>query len=305
MNTRLPSAARRFGFWTACAAAVVFHLSPALAPTASAAQNRWEPGVYMTEAVANVMAGAKAVSDFSEYGYTPNTCFLAAFLKQRGSAAMNVPMERGTAYMILGGGDSDATDVDIDVTDEAGRVVARDNKDDGSPVVLFTPARSGKYAVRLTLWSGARSSFCAMAILQRGGYDVPVRNLSAATANLIAYCESVDSSTSRTVRFHDSDNQWAIYGTVLRQGEGTDITNIRPANDDLVFVSAGDTVARDIDLFLLDDGGRTIGQDIDADANPLIVHRANGFTSYGLRTKVITSSGGGATLVLTAVLEIE
>ena len=176
-------------------AAVALCLAVA-APAAPARAAKWPNGVHMKEAVANVMVSAKTLGDLTEYGYAPGTCFLAAFIQRRASVSMNIPMDADTSYIFLGGGSKDADDVDIEVLDSRGRAVARDDDADATPVVKFTPVRSGKYTLRLTLFKADSACFCAVAILQRGGYTVPIQNLADATNDLIGFCNDVWSSGS-------------------------------------------------------------------------------------------------------------
>jgi hypothetical protein len=301
MRSRPGSRASRFR----SSPAVVALLTVVLWPCAVArAQEPWRPGVYMKEAVAGVMSSARTIADLGEFGYVSGTCFLGAYLEPRGFSSMTVPMEEGVTYLILGGGDSDARDVDIQLVDSRGQVVAKDDDADATPLVEFTPPFAGKYTIRLTLFAADRGSFCATAILRRNGYDVPVRNLVDATVHLIAQCEAVWRAVPGQVGFHVSENQWAVYGAILEQEGSTTITNMDPGTRRLAFVSAGDDIAEDIDLWLLDAIDRTLAEDIDADPRPVIVHNTRAGANYGVRTKVARSQRQGASLVLTAVLEV-
>jgi len=139
------------------------------APAARSQAAEWPNGVYMKEAVANVMAAAKGVGDLTNYGYMPGTCFLAAFVQPRGAVNMNIPLDADTPYLFLGGGSKDADDVDIQILDSRGKVVAKDDDTDATPVVRFTPARAGKYTLRLSLYKADTACFLSVAILLAAG----------------------------------------------------------------------------------------------------------------------------------------
>jgi len=260
--------------------------------------------VYMKEAVANVMAAARSVGDVTEYGYTPGTCFLAAFIQPRGAVSMNVPMEAGKSYVFLGGGSKDADDVDIEILDSRGKVVAKDDDVDPTPVVRFTPPRAGKYTLRLTLFKADSACFCAVAILQRGGYDIPIRNLADATNDLIGFCNDVWRSGKIRMKFHDSDNQWAIYGSIIKEGTNVSITNLHPGEGTVAVIAAGDGIAEDIDVAVLDENNRVIKEDTRDDASAVVVCHTDADTSYGIRTQLSKSRKKGASFVLTAVLDL-
>jgi hypothetical protein len=56
-----------------------------------------------------------------------------------------------TSYRIIGGCDNECTNVDIEVIDDRGGVVASDLQPDDRPVVNFTPARTGTFTVRIMM----------------------------------------------------------------------------------------------------------------------------------------------------------
>lgn len=287
----------------AVAALAVSGLAAPTAPVARAAQQqqKWGPGERMTEAVTRVMAGARGLTNASDYGYDKDICVLAAFLREKGKAEFNRSFTRGEKYALVGGGDNSAEDVDIEILDSKGKVVASDTKTDAIPVVTFTAPSTGTYTVRLTLYKG-RPSFCAAVILRDGGYDIPVRNLSTALANLIVRCNAIDRATSDTVTFHDVANQWAMFGTVLSEDTDLKITNIDLGTGKRCVLAVGDGNARDLDLFLLDRDGDTVAKDIDPDAIPTIFYTARNFRSAGVKIK--NESSNGKTLVLTAFLAL-
>ncbi|MCS7022029.1 MAG: hypothetical protein NZU63_09400 [Gemmataceae bacterium] len=209
----------------------------------------WGPGERMSQAVGRIMAAVRILSDISTYGYDDGISFLAFFLKYRATVSFERTFNQGSKYVILGSGDENVEDLDIEILDSNGRTVALDTKDDAMPIVEFSPRQTGAYTIRLNLFKASRSSFCAAAILRKGGFDVPIRNLVVATTRLIALCNVIDRYTSDQVTFFDGNNQWALYGAVLRRGEDTTITNIHLGNGKRIFLAAADENARDIDLF--------------------------------------------------------
>lgn len=57
----------------------------------------------------------------------------------------------GTQYRVLGACDNECNNVDIELIDGSGAVVASDKAPDDKPVVNFTPASNGQYIVRVIL----------------------------------------------------------------------------------------------------------------------------------------------------------
>lgn len=72
----------------------------------------------------------------------------------------SIVLEKGTAYRFLAAGDNDAQDVDIQVLDGNGKVVAVDVKNDPEAIVDFTPSASQQYQVRVRLYASRDNLPC-------------------------------------------------------------------------------------------------------------------------------------------------
>jgi len=66
----------------------------------------------------------------------------------------------GKKYRFLGAGDFDAKDVDIDIKNGAGDVVAKDVSTASTAVVDYSPNTSGKYLVRVRLYASEKNRPC-------------------------------------------------------------------------------------------------------------------------------------------------
>ena len=71
-----------------------------------------------------------------------------------------VKLEEGKKYRFLAAGDEDAKDVDLQVLDADGKVVAQDVKSDPEAVVDFTAAATGSYVVRIRLFDSENNVPC-------------------------------------------------------------------------------------------------------------------------------------------------
>jgi hypothetical protein len=69
-------------------------------------------------------------------------------------------MEEGRDYRCLAAGDNDARDVDLQVVDPNGQVVAEDTGGDPEAVVNYRPKTSGKHLVRLRLYASEKNQPC-------------------------------------------------------------------------------------------------------------------------------------------------
>jgi len=293
---------RSFRFFAVALLAGLCFLAGSHNSTTAAPAHEWGPGKWMNQAVDRVVGAVKFVSDKTEYGYDNDICILAAFLAPKGKVAINRTFRAGQKYAIIGAGDNDVEDLDLEVVDSTGNVIAKDDKADAIPVVTFRVPKTDTYTVRQHLYKAKRGSFCCIAVLREGGWDVPIRNLTAASEKLTRMCNIFDSKTPKTVKFLDQTNQWALYGSIARKGESFSITNLNLGAGKRVIMAAGDAQATDIDLYVLNEDNDVLHKDEDPDANPFISFQARRRPSHGIRVK--HADGRGPSLILTTVLDV-
>ena len=145
----------------------------------------------------------------------------------------------------------DIDEARIRVMDENGRQVVKDDDVDAAPKVRFRAPRDGRYSIRLELYDARRSAFCVAAILRKGGHPVPTKNLVDATDNLIASCKTIEPKKQLSFNYHDTENVWCLFGSILEPGKGSTI-NVRSGRGERVFVAAADNSANHIGLSLED-----------------------------------------------------
>lgn len=278
------------------------YLLPALLFLATPMPTRadWVPGTWMLQAVGRMMNAVLEASEKSEFGYDDGVSLMAAFLEPRDEITFIRYLDKGQTYIIAGGGDDDVRDLDLEVYDDDGRVIARDDKDDNQPVVRFTASYSGKCTIRLKLYAAKRPAFCVASVLRQGGWTVPRENLIKAAGGLLGLANNLDRNLKEDVSFHAGSNQWAMYGGIIRKGEDLQINNIGLGTGRRVVMSAGDTQARDIDLFVR--VGKDEASDTQNDATPIVDLNARNVTTASVQIKNVDS--GGPCLILTAILQL-
>jgi hypothetical protein len=262
---------------------------------------QWMPGQRMTTAIARVMAAGQKVGNVSDYGYNEGVSILGGYVARGGSVSLSLSLDSGKSYLFVGGGDDNVRDLDISVSSPSGSEVERDDENDATPIVSFTAGRSGQYTVRLTHYSGSGPGFCALAILRKGGWDIPLRNLATAAALLIRFTGNVNQRVKENVTFHAQQNTWGLFGGVIPQGDSHELSMSMEAKRH-VMVAAGDNNARDLDIYLFRTSSAILSMDEEVDAFPLIDYRTSS-SRYTVRTKNARSSG--ASLILTAVLDLD
>lgn len=71
-----------------------------------------------------------------------------------------VPLQAGKNYRVIAAGDNDARDVDVQIVDANGNVVASDVATDSEAVVNYRAASSQRYSVRLRLYASDQDLPC-------------------------------------------------------------------------------------------------------------------------------------------------
>ncbi len=265
---------------------------------------------YMSQAIANIMAASKTVDSLSAYGYSSGVCVLGGYLTRGATVDFTTDFHVGHRYVILAGGDFDATDMDADLSVQSnGRLIATDHSVGPYAVLTFTADTTQRHVLRVKLHaSDASGSFVAAAILEEGGVSLPISSLAEAGANLMNYCNFVmqgSALSGYSVGFESSPNQWALFGSILRTGESSRVFNLHPGAGRRLFLAAGDSDAEDIDLVLDANAASVVlASDWDRDQFPLIDWHTFASSDYGISTKMYRSTNNRPALVLTAVLSV-
>jgi len=96
---------------------------------------------------------AHAQEMFAGHGLRPAGRGLTGTLEEGEEATLRLQLTAGVPYVISGVCDNECTDFDLRLADAAGNAVAEDVATDDTPIVRFTPQRTGVYVV-----SGVMSS---------------------------------------------------------------------------------------------------------------------------------------------------
>ena len=277
----------------ACLLAVLIS-TPALAD--------WTPGKYMKQATTRTLANAVVQERASStLGLAKGICFLGALLKKNGgSCEFNISLSDSKTYMFVGGGDDDATDVDIKIKDSKGNVVGSDTKTDNEPIVKFRPAESGTYTIVLSNHSDMLA-FCALVVLHSGGHVMNVDNMDNTISKIFSLCNALDENTSESLSFHDESNQWCFFGYNMDKSSSETVSNMNLGGKKHYLLGSSQDSDIDVDLCLMNSKATDeIKCDKENDATPIVDYTTNAASRYGM--KITNSSSSSRSFVLTAIL---
>ena len=84
-------------------------------------------------------------------GYSLSHQILTGSLDNGSSEMVEVNLEIGTLYQIMGACDNDCSDLDLTLYDRAGREIDSDLQVDDYPVVSVEPGRTATYRIKVTM----------------------------------------------------------------------------------------------------------------------------------------------------------
>lgn len=280
---------------------------PARTPVAlpESAPSDWRPGTFMTSALDDLTKRALKAQESTPLGFDGDAAtFMGAFLTGGKFVKFSRKFEPGITYAFLGGS-SGATDIDIVVRDPSGNIVAGDVDKDATPIVKFKTDTGGVFHVFLHLAKESPAAFVSLGVMREKGLSIPASRIKESVYGAVAKAAKLSAGVKERkmgdgLRFHAGDD-WALYGTVMSQGEA-----IRFGGLDLdtkhIVLGSGDSATTDINLSLLDDSGRPVASDMEPDPLPVL-----GFNSPGgvYTLKVDCVGATGKTLVTAVVLTVE
>ena len=113
------------------------------------------------------------IDNSTRAGYRPTADSLllaGAELKQSKTEWIEVgtvDLDSNCTYIVMGAGDKDATDVDIQIRDSNQNVVAKDDTTNVEATVEYRPPVRGRYTIRMRLFGSQRDlpCYCIAAVL--------------------------------------------------------------------------------------------------------------------------------------------
>jgi len=114
-----------------------------LATTAATPQDEWEK---------QVRAQLTAVGEhFATQGYTLTHRVWTGALADGATTTVQIPLQGGREYQIMGVCDTDCSDLDLRLYNPAGTEIDSDLLEDDAPIVSVESARAGTYTVRVLM----------------------------------------------------------------------------------------------------------------------------------------------------------
>ena len=221
----------------------------------------------------------------SGHEWRPGLNLAAAYLPVGQTISLNVTLLKGIDYVFLASGPTELTDVDLYVRDLAGKVLAEDLQEDGTPVVEFRPAASGTFQLQLHLAAGTSAEmYVALCLLRRGGRQVTEKEYRNTAAGFFMAAKKT-TLPPVGMQWQKQAGAWCLFGYSLQEKDGVSLRNIRPTSGQNIFAVAGPASAK-ITLHLANQTGTIVAQTTEPQTFPLLRYTSPPNTTLDLRIGV-------------------
>lgn len=249
-------------------------------------------------------ADEAASDEAAEYGFDKAgaTTLFGGFCIEDDPIKYGKNLDAGVRYLFVLAGDDGANDVDLDILDEKGNVVASESKtdEDNLAAVEFEPATAGRYTLRATLDEGGAHEFLALAVLrEESGVDIDEEQFTAAYGDLIEVGGKLDKA--QPTIFLQEKGKWAMFGSVLNAGQTLGVDSNLCAGA-CFLAAAADGHIKGLDLLLNDITGKNLAKETDVAEHHLVIARETSLQErFQLRAK--NTASDGPSFVLMAVFQ--
>jgi hypothetical protein len=124
-------------------AAAVLACAALLLPAAAHAQDAWD------QQVRTILQGTARI--FQGQGFTQTHQIMTGSLNQGADETVEVTLQAGKEYHIMGACDTDCSDMDLTLFDASGTEVDSDMEEDSAPIVSVRVQRTGTYRVKVDM----------------------------------------------------------------------------------------------------------------------------------------------------------
>lgn len=269
--------------------------------------------VSVTAVLASALEQANQEPEVQQknFGFAKNgPCLYGGMIGVKDSHPLTVKLKANCDYIAVVVGDRNVQDLDMRVIGPNGRILGVDNRVNPSARVAFRTGQAGTHTIRVHLFRGRQTSFCALVLLERDGWDVPLNHQAVATIGFMDAAAKSAILVQRLTRGavslqtpYGGASGWSLVGQVLQQGEAHSFGDLAPGNGLHVTLAAGCNAAQDIDLKVFEQNGVLVAQDIDPDAHPICIVPTRAGAKYRVETLLPASSG--PSLVLTSLWKID
>lgn len=230
---------------------------------------------------------------------------IGMILEQRQERLFPLNLSASACYAFATFGGPGTSDTDVFVVDGTGAELASDARSDVDAMVRFCPPSDGTYQLRTRLYSGAGPVFVAGWVQPRtlGGNVAtnttnPTNTTTTPDTTVIAGPSVAASGLRDAFALLDIDMQargYAIQGEAadgsLASGETREFAISLERDKCYAIVALGESGVRNVDLTLVDAGGRTLDRESEVSGRAVVRICANDNSQRTVRLQMVDGSG--------------
>ena len=216
-------------------------------------------------------------ANLAKKGFQLTTQVYTGDLDDERNEEVTVRLRAGVSYAIVGVCDEDCDDLDIVLYNAAGREITSDVEDDDVPVVEIRPDADGTFTARAVM-ANCKANPCAYGLgLFSSNVDQFERQVRT----------QLDAAAQRLGK-NGYELTHNVFTGELRETQHEDVTVELDRGKTYIIVAVCDNDCKDVDLRLLNRGGREIDNDVEADDYPTVAVQPERDDRYTVRTIMAT-----------------
>ncbi len=226
---------------------------------------------------------SKLMVALTEMEWRPGLCAGVARLEAGKSVSQLLYLEGGREYAFIASGGPAVTDLDLYLRRPGGQLLESDQETDPSPVVVYTPKRSGPYTLQLHLPTATvPEAIVSFNVLTTDGTDLPEARFRHVLREL-DFSHRALADLEPGSGFTTAPRQWLLYGFLLDERNPVTLETLQPQrSENHVMVAAGEHLTK-IDLYLQKPDGTIITGEIRDETLSLLNFHSLTDASYRLR----------------------
>lgn len=215
-------------------------------------------------------------------------------LHERDERLFQLSLEQGRCYAFASLGGPGTTDTDVYLVDGSGHWIQADSTANRDGVVRFCSPSTDNYTLQVRLLHGEGSVFTA-AYLQQQASSAPA---TAPATPVIADTSTAGAGLDENFALLDADMRARGYESLgaaqhaqLDEGGTQEYEVDLEGNKCYAILAVGDSGVRNLDLTLLDAGGREVDRDDAGDSRPTVRACPSADGHYRMRVRMMSGTG--------------
>lgn len=202
-------------------------------------------------------------------------------------------LQGGTCYAFVTLAGPGVRDTDSFVVDGAGNELVRSTEDDGDSRIRFCAPSTGRYTLRARPYEGRGPVFVAgyAKAADEGGPATPEEPLIEEESHEAAGLEESFRVLDADIRARGYRGHGEPARGQLDQEQTRDFPIQLEGGKCYAILAVGDSGVRDLDLFLLDSGGSTVGRNVADDSRPVVRVCPDRSGEFAMRVRMRRGAG--------------